>query len=379
MSEHPDESLAALLTALTRDLILIRSTDALAAERARCFEFVRIQLEELEGVEIREYQRDGYASMLALPAGHEKPDVLLCGHLDVVDHGEADCYRSVVRDGRIIGPGAGDMKGGLAILIELFREQHHSRPGLSLGLAVTSDEECGGEHGVKFLVEELGLRAGQVIVPDGGSPNELTIEEKGIIHLRVRAVGHAAHAARPWLGDNALEKLIAGLERLGREFRQLRPADYESAGGPADHWFPSCAVTMLGSGNETANRVPSDAEAVLDVRFPPPADVAGVMETVRTCLGPDVQAEVIISAEPTHLAPDPEFVRATEEATGEPVRMVKSCGGSDARFFRAVGVPVNLSRPKVGELHSEEEWIEVDSMVKYYRICEEYLRRKVGK
>ena len=72
------------------------------------------------------------------------PDILLCGHLDVIDHPEADCFHSTIRDGRIYGPGAGDMKGQDAILVELFRTLHARYPGISLGLALTSDEERGG-------------------------------------------------------------------------------------------------------------------------------------------------------------------------------------------------------------------------------------------
>jgi succinyl-diaminopimelate desuccinylase len=377
MEELDDMELGRRLTALTRDLMLIRSTNARPEERARCFEFIRIQLEGLAGVRVREWEKDGYVSLVVLPEGIDAPEVLFCGHLDVVEHPNASGYKSEVREGRIYGPGAGDMKGALAIMLELFRQEHERAPRVSLGLAITSDEECGGESGVKYLVEEGGLRCGQVIIPDGGSLNEMTLEEKGILHLRLSCRGHAAHAARPWLGENALSRLVARLGEVERVFEGLKPADDAALAAAKDHWFPTCSLTMLGTPNETVNRIPSSAEAVLDVRFPPPDTVATMMEKLGGLLGEEVLMEEIVSAEPTHLAADEVFARVTEEVTGAPVKEVRACGGSDARFFRAAGIPVNLSRPLVGELHSEDEWIDVGSMVRYYRVCEAYVREKV--
>ncbi|MEM8953518.1 MAG: M20/M25/M40 family metallo-hydrolase [Verrucomicrobiota bacterium] len=372
MEALDDLELGRRLTALTRDLILIRSTDARPEERARCFEFVRIQLEGLEGVELREYEQEGYGSMVVLPKGVEVPEVLFCGHLDVVEHPKTVVYTSEVRDGRIYGPGAGDMKGALAIMLELFRQEHERRPGASLGLAITSDEECGGENGVKYLVEEEGLRCGRAIIPDGGSLTDLTVEEKGILHLRLWTRGQAAHAARPWLGKNALSLIMQRIRRLEDYFSGL-----EKVRGEGDRWYATCAVTMARTANETVNRIPASAQAVLDVRFVPPETVETMMVKIQEILGEEVEVELIVSAEPTHLAADPVFKEVTEAVIGKEVREVRACGGSDGRFFRDVGIPVNLSRPLVGDLHSEKEWIDVESMVAYYRVCERYLEEKL--
>ncbi|NIP94173.1 MAG: M20/M25/M40 family metallo-hydrolase, partial [Akkermansiaceae bacterium] len=88
----------------------------------------------------------------------EKPEVLLCGHLDVVGHPDISVYRSRVADGRVYGPGAGDMKGPLAILLELFKAFHTRHEDASIGLLVTSDEESGGQAGVRHVFEDRGFR-----------------------------------------------------------------------------------------------------------------------------------------------------------------------------------------------------------------------------
>ncbi|CAN5298234.1 M20/M25/M40 family metallo-hydrolase [soil metagenome] len=358
----PDLSrLSERLTALTRELVLIRSTDSRPDERARCFEFIRHHLDTVPGTEIYTYEDGGYTSLVALPGGCAPPAILLCGHIDVVDHPGLESYHSTIDGGHIIGPGSGDMKGAVAIMLVLFRALHRAQPGISVGIALTSDEERGGEHGLRFLVESVGLRCGTAIVPDGGSQNEITVEEKGILHLAVSAVGSAAHAARPWLGTNALQHLVSRLAVLHGHF------PHPSAGG--DPWVPTCTLTALSSPNTAFNCVPDRAAAVLDVRFPPPHTAAGTRATIAELLGPGLAVETIIAAEPTHLDSDPLFHEITAEVTGLPAIPVKACGGSDARFLRAHHIPVNLSRPTVGKLHAEDEWIDIASMLTHYRIC----------
>ena len=362
---------------LTRDLVLIESTDDLPSERRRCFQLIRNHLEAVPHLKLEMREKNGYESLLALPESGGDPDVLLCGHLDVVKHLAEGSYRSELRDGRIYGPGAGDMKGQLAIMIELLRYMGREHPGASVGLAVTSDEERGGENGVKFLVEECGLRCGRVIIPDGGSLTDVTVEEKGIIHLRVNAVGNPAHAARPWLGENALERLTDSLADVRAWFRRYWPDDHD-ADKQETHWFPTCAVTNISTENDSPNRIPASASAILDIRFTPPHTSKSILKEIRSRLLPGIVLDPIVCAEPTHLAPDREFLRVTEEVTGVAPRLVRACGGSDGRFFCAQGIPVLLSRPRVGNLHGRDEWIEIESMLQYFEICRRYTLGVLG-
>lgn len=370
------ERLKEHIVQLTRDLVLIESTDARPEERRRCFQLIRNHLEELPGIELRRLENHGYESLVVLPEGCEKPAVLFCGHLDVVEHPDPESYRSEIRDGCIYGPGAGDMKGQLAILVQLMRHLWREHPGLPVGLAITSDEERGGEQGVRYLVEDAGIDAEIAVIPDGGSLNDVIVEEKGILHLRLIAHGTAAHAARPWLGDNALERLMATTKRIQDSvFAPLAP-EKVTADDLDTHWFPTCSVTMLETPNDSPNRIPEHAEAVLDVRFPPPHSVESMLEEIRGCLDGSVDAQPIVSAEPTHLAPDARFLELTSEVTGSPARMVRASGGSDGRFFFARGIPVMLSRPRVGNLHGRDEWIEIGSMLDYFEICRRYALEK---
>ena len=64
--------------------------------------------------------------------------------------------------------------------------------------------------------------------------------------------------------------------------------------------------------------------------------------------------------------------------TGKPVKLIRAAGASDSRFFRKADIPVNLSRPTVGNLHGEDEWIDIDSMVAYHQICHRYIEEKLA-
>ena len=363
------------LIQLTRDLVLIESTDDRPGERARCFQLIRNHLDEVPGIRLRMLKKNGYESLLALPKGVDKPRVLLCGHLDVVHHPEPDCYQSEVRDGKIFGPGAGDMKGQLAIMIELLRHLGRERSGISLGIAVTSDEEQGGENGVKFLVEEAGVDCDFAVIPDGGSLTDVTVEEKGILHLELSVEGASAHAARPWLGRNALEKLTAELADIRAHFDAKTPLNVD----PDDtttHWFSTCSLTLLETPNDSINRIPEKATAALDIRFVPPHSTETLFAEIRKLVDEKITLRALVSAEPTHLAPDETFLRMTEEVTGVKPRLVHASAGSDARFFAARGIPVLLSRPKVENLHGRDESIEIESMLSYFEICRRYVLEK---
>ncbi|QDT66492.1 M20 family metallopeptidase [Calycomorphotria hydatis] len=370
-----DEELRSRLTALTRDLVLIPSTESRPTERERCFEFLQNHVESISGVRTEFFESREHRSMVVRPTGIDAPEILLCGHIDVIEHSHPDCYHSKIEHGRICGPGTGDMKGQIAILIELYRAFQIAHPGLSLGMALTSDEERGGYDGVRYLVDDVGLRCGIAIIPDGGSLADITVEEKGVLHAKITRKGREAHAARPWLGENALEELLLSLAKLKTHFDSYWPT--EPIEEQVNHWFPTCSITICATENTTTNRIPDEATAVIDIRFPPPHTVESIIAEVRQQLGPECHLQPEMTAEPTHLDPDILFCEATANVADKCVHMVRASGGSDARFFRRYGIPVNLSRPLVGNLHAIDEWIDIESMVQYYRICEQYIERKL--
>jgi succinyl-diaminopimelate desuccinylase len=357
------------LVSVTRDLVLIPSTRDRPHDIVRALEFVVNHVDGKPGLQICRYEEQGIPSLVIRPAGIDRPEVLLCAHLDVVPSVVGEEYRSQISEGKIVGPGAGDMKGELAILLQVFCSLHEAHPGISLGLVVTSDEEQGGDHGMRFLFDTVGIRCGTAIIPDSGSLHEIAVEEKGILHLRTRADGVAGHASRPWLADNPLDRLLEALHQLKVHFDQFAEG--------SEHWYPTLAITMIETPNRVANRIPKVAEATLDIRFPSPYTCQEITGMVATKLGRSISTETIIAAEPVKLTPDPLYLEVSEEITGQRVRLIREHGGSDARFLCKHGIRVIMSRPLVGELHSEREWIDIASMEELHQIYYRYLERKL--
>lgn len=356
------------LIALTRDLVLIPGSEERPEELRRAIQWVGNHLESIEGVTVQLHESNGRPSLVACPAGCDHPDVLMCGHVDVVHHPDPADYRSQLSEGRINGPGTGDMKGIVAILLELFRRFHLQTPGIPLALAITTDEERGGENGTRALIEDFGLKCNVAMVPDGGSIDEVVVEEKGILHVHLEATGRACHAARPWLGLNALEHLLISINAVRQLFA---PEEGE------DHWHRTCSVTRVETPNRSINRVPSHASASLDLRFPSPHTADGVLKAVQSAVGDGVVASAVVAAEPTLLSPDPDFLVVCAELLGRPAKELREHGGSDARFLARNGIPVIMSRPVCGNLHSRQEWIDIESMLSFHDIYRTYLERRL--
>jgi succinyl-diaminopimelate desuccinylase len=166
-----------------------------------------------------------------------------------------------------------------------------------------------------------------------------------------------------------MERIVGALERIRDHFATLTGGD--------DHWHPTCVITQVYTENRVPNRIPSHTDAVLDIRFPPPYRASEMFAAVER-LARGVDCELILAAEPTHVAPDPLYLAATEEITGQAPTLIREHGGSDARYICQFGIPVIMTRPFVGNLHAENEWIDIASMETLYRIYERYLGKKLG-
>ncbi len=353
---------------LLKDLILVRSTAANPEGLHHALRLIRSHVEDVPGVRVESHESNGLPSFVALPAGVEKAEVLLVAHTDVVEAPPEHFYPTV-EDGRLYGRGAGDMKGQIAVLTELFRQTLTARPDVPIGLMITTDEESGGDDGVRFLVNEMGYRCAQAIIPDSGRLNEIVVTEKGLLNGRLVARGRSGHSSRPWLSDNAVHRLVRNLERVLAHFEA-------EAANARDHWHATVSANILHTDNRTINLIPDSAEARIDIRFTEDVTAEDIARQVTSVLDDRTEFVLDIVAEPLTTEADPLFVEVTERVTGKPVKVVKEHGGSDGRYFTRLGIPVLMSRPEVGGLHSNREWIDIASMVSYYRVLEAYIAER---
>ena len=154
-----------------------------------------------------------------------RPLVHLNGHFDVVPPGAGwtlDPFGGVVKDGRVYGRGACDMKAGIAAAV--FAADAIRRAGVELAGSVeisgTVDEESGGFAGLGWLAQQgrvSATRTDAVIIPEPLNVDRVCIGHRGAYWFEVETRGRMAHGSMPFLGANAIEHMGLILDRIRRE------------------------------------------------------------------------------------------------------------------------------------------------------------------
>jgi succinyl-diaminopimelate desuccinylase len=313
---------------------------------------------------IRRFVSRGKPSAL-VTAGAGTPRVILNAHLDVVPGSPGQF--TARRDGhRLHGRGAHDMKAAAVVLATVFREVAPSLP-YPIALQLVTDEEVGGFDGTGHQVEQ-GVRAEFVIIGEQSGLRVVTAS-KGIIRVRLDTAGRPAHAAYPWLGENALLPLTAAIQRL--------IARYPVPG--AEAWATTVNVARISTSNTAANIVPADGSALLDIRFPPTdPDLAGrtaeeIATFLRSVITPgDAAAAVDVTVEalgaPHHADPDSGHVRllrAAARSAGYDGELLRKHGAADGRFYSARGIDAVIFGPGGDGQHSPDEHLDIRTLLPY--------------
>ncbi|MBS3649638.1 acetylornithine deacetylase/succinyl-diaminopimelate desuccinylase family protein [Pseudaminobacter sp. 19-2017] len=160
------------------------------------------------------------------------PTVHFNGHIDVVEPGQGwslDPFKGVVRDGRVYGRGACDMKGGLAAAIiaaETYIDLNPSFPG-AIEISGTVDEESGGFGGVAWLASRGYFskpRVDHVIIPEPLNKDRICLGHRGVWWAEIETKGEIAHGSMPFLGDCAVRHMSAVVAAFEAELFPLLEA-----------------------------------------------------------------------------------------------------------------------------------------------------------
>jgi len=305
---------------LTADLIRFQTTRSRPQEIHRCADFIEEYLKRHK-IAYRRLHHGTTPSLLVTPQEGRAP-VLLLSHFDVVE-GADELFRPVEQDGNLYGRGALDDKYAVALslvllknCLERLREKGMSQKDLPFGILLTGDEEVGGSDGAYRGLSMVDTEF--CIVLDGGSVNEIITHEKGVLFLKLVSHGRSAHGSRPWLGENAAEKLIRDYLRLKTFFKQT---DHEI-------WYRTITLSGLHAGG-SINQVPDYAEATLDIRFTEQDNAELLLAEMRGVI--DGQIEVLLN-EPMFIAGSSKYLDLLLEIAPEASTCVEH-GSSDARYL----------------------------------------------
>ena len=190
-----------------------------------------------------------------------KPLIVLYGHTDTVP--EQGRGTASVDEDRVYGLGACDMKAGVAVMIHLLEDPEVlNGPYDVVGVFYDKEEGPSAENGLEDVLNAVGW-LGDAEFSIVLEPTDLNLELgcNGAMNADIIFTGHAAHSARPWLGENAVTKAGAWLA----EMHDRMPEPVEIAGLEYREVF---SVTRA-NGGIANNVLPSRFTMNLNYRFPP--------------------------------------------------------------------------------------------------------------
>lgn len=352
---------------LLKKLITFQSDKNHPEEIKGCFDYIVSELKKT-GLKLKTFLKNNKPSLIASPRLKKHYQFIFNGHIDVVPADYKDAFEPKIKNGKLYGRGASDMKGPLGVLIELSKDLAINHPRVDFALMITSDEEIGGFDGVRFLLKEKGYSCDCAIIPDGGKDFSLVLAEKGVLHVKIEARGKTAHGSRPWLGDNALDKLIRVYLRLQQSIPKTTKYD---------RWKPTLNLGKMVGGDAT-NKVPSYAFMQLDFRYPEKGQKNQLLRLLRREVKNEKGVSWTILAEGAPLINDPnnkyfKMIQKISEKYGRKLTIVKEHGASDGRFFAEKDIPVIMFKPVCSESHIDFEWIDIKSLSVYYQILKTFV------
>jgi len=347
--------------ALTQQLIACASV---TPDDAGCQQLIS---ERLQRAGFRcERLRFGEVDNLWATHGSDGPVLVLLGHTDVVPPGPRETWASdpfapEIRDGKLYGRGAADMKGSVAafvVALEQFVASHPNHRG-TIALLLTSDEEGDGIGGVRRVAEifkERGQRLDWCITGEPSSKETLgdllRIGRRGTLSATLTVKGVQGHVAYPEKARNPIHLAMPALSELAA--RQW-DSGYES--------FPSTSlqISNVHAGTGANNVIPGELQVLFNLRYNPNwrADqLEQECEAVLRAHGLDYAMHWHRGGEPFYTPDGPLRAAAREvlaQFAGSPPEESTGGGTSDARFIAPLGAhcveigPVNASIHKVDE------------------------------
>jgi succinyl-diaminopimelate desuccinylase len=277
------------------------------------------------------------------------------------------------------------MKGGVASIAAALAAlaQGGFRPRADVVLAATYGEEA-GMMGARTMAERGSLQGAGYLVVAEASGLDVYIGEKGVLWLKLRALGRTAHGAMPWLGVNAVSyiaRLVPQLEEYPFPFQES-----------ALLGKPTISVNMIEGGNKS-NVVPDLCEITIDMRTVPSQRHEEIVERLRLLAAdtaaefhPDLRVEVEVVEDVGAVETD-----RAERLVEEIVDSVRAVRGGDpevkgvnyatdgAYLGPGFNIPMVICGPgDPGMLHQPDESVEVEQLVQATEVYVDLARRLLG-
>ncbi|HVY60696.1 MAG TPA: succinyl-diaminopimelate desuccinylase [Planctomycetota bacterium] len=295
---------------------------------------------------------DGEGFFYVTPRRARRPFVLLAGHLDTIP--EQENLPGRIEDGWVVGLGASDMKGGLAVMLELAAWIDDARPDreLDVGLLFFTREELPVSESPLPAVFDACPELREADLAVVLEPTDNTIQAGCLGNLNASLVfrGEAAHSARPWLGDNAIARAAEGLLPLTR----IPPQPVEIAGLV---FTEVLSVTRI-EGGVADNVIPDLVTCRLNYRFAPDKTVPEAEARLAELVGNIGELEISSNSPPGRVAAGSPLVERLRETGGFAVEP-KQAWTPVAQFTDEGVDAVNLGPGATHYAHKRDERVAI--------------------
>jgi succinyl-diaminopimelate desuccinylase len=356
-------------------------------EDAGCQEWMIDRLER-QGFVVERMPAGGVQNFWAVH-GSSGPVFCFAGHTDVVPPGPLEAWHSdpfvpTIRDGKLYGRGAADMKGSLAAMLvatEDFLRANPQYPG-RIAFLITSDEEGIATHGTRHVVETLRDRGERIDFCLVGEPSSeeslgdvIKNGRRGSLNAKLRVLGLQGHVAYPDKAENPIHRALPALHELVQR-------EWDS--GNVDFPATRLQISNIHAGTGATNVIPGLLEVQFNFRFSPASSVEGLQNTVEEILqrhGLRYELDWQFSGPPFHTAPGRllDAVQAgITRVMGRPARLSTGGGTSDGRFIAQLGGEVVELGPINASIHKINEHVVLADLERLPRIYVETLHAFFG-
>ena len=322
--------------------------------------------------------------------GTKGPNICFAGHVDVVPTGDIkkwsmDPFGGEIKQGKIWGRGAADMKSGIAAFLSsvsnfLSKEKDFEKIG-SISFLITSDEEGKALNGTKKVVEWLEEKEEKITACIVGEPTNVSemgdtikVGRRGSFTGFLKVKGVQGHVGYPHLADNPINSLIKMLEPFVKIYLDEGTENFQPS---------SVMITSVDVNNNASNVIPGEVSATFNIRFNNLHTINSLKAMLKNQFNKITQNyefNYYCNAEP--FLTNDEFLKSTIEKAIKSVVKINpkqstSGGTSDARFISKICPVVEFGL--VGKtMHKIDENVDVDDITKLVSIYSFFLSNYFG-
>ena len=322
--------------------------------------------------------------------GTMEPNIAFAGHVDVVPTGDINNWSinpfgGEVKEGKVWGRGAADMKSGIAAFIaavsDFLKNNKNLKDFGSISFIITSDEEGKAINGTKKVVDWLKAKSETISGCIVGEPTNVTrmgdtlkIGRRGSFTGSLTVTGIQGHVGYPHLAENPINSLLKMLEPFSKIYLDEGTKDFQPS---------SIMITSIDVNNDASNVIPGEVKAKFNIRFNTlhsASSLKAMLEKQFSTVTSNYKFDFFCNAEP--FLTNDDFLKTTLQKAIQKVVNINpekstSGGTSDARFISKICPVIEFGL--VGKtMHKIDENVEVNDIINLTKIYNQFLFNYFG-